>query len=255
MSVETFNMFLIIMSAIAVIVFIALHFVNAGYGKFASEKWGIALDNKIGWILMESPAFITMFILWILSDRAFSPVPLVIFICFEIHYFQRSFIFPFLLKGKSKMPVLIILMGAAFNIINAFIQGGWLFYLAPADRYTVSWFCTPQFIAGILIFFTGMAINLHSDSVIRNLRKPGDTKHYLPEKGLYKYVTSANYFGEIVEWGGFALMTMSWSGLLFFFWTIANLLPRSEKIYDRYREEFGDRMKGKNLKRIFPFIY
>ncbi len=37
---------------------------------------------------------------------------------FQLHYFQRSFIFPFLLKGKSQMPVTIMMMGIVFNVLN-----------------------------------------------------------------------------------------------------------------------------------------
>ena len=66
-----------------------------------------------------------------------------------------------------------------------------------------------------------MFVNLHSDYVIRHLRKPGDTKHYLPGKGLYRYVTSANYFGELVEWTGFAILTASPAAWVF----VCGLLP------------------------------
>ena len=100
----------------------------------------------------------------------------------------------------------------------------------------------------------GMLINLHSDHVIRHLRKPGDTNHYLPEKGLYRYVTSANYFGELVEWTGFAILTASPAAWVFVWWTFANLVPRANAIYGRYRKEFGDEAVGKR-KRIIPYIY
>ena len=53
------------------------------------------------------------------------------FLLFELHYFQRAFIFPFLMKGKSRMPIAIMLMGVVFNVLNGFMQGEWLFYLAP----------------------------------------------------------------------------------------------------------------------------
>ena len=56
------------------------------------------------------------------------------------------------MKGKSRMPVTVMLMGVVFNILNGFIQGEWLFYLAPDNRYTVSWLTTPQFIIGTLVF-------------------------------------------------------------------------------------------------------
>ena len=252
---ENFNIFLIIMSIIAVIVFIALYFVTAGYGVFYNKKWGFAIPNKIGWVLMESPVFIAMILLCVFSERSTNVVCLIFLILFEIHYFQRSFIFPFLIRGKSVMPMSVILMGVVFNTLNALMQGGWIFYVAPENMYEISWLTTPQFIIGTLIFFVGMIINIHSDYIIRHLREPGDTKHYLPKKGMFKYVTSANYFGEFVEWCGFAILTWSLAGAVFALWTFANLAPRASKIYDNYKKEFGNELDTKKVKRILPFIY
>ena len=243
------------MSIIAVIVFIALYFVTAGYGVFYNKKWGPSIPNKIGWILMESPVFIAMILLCVFSERSTNIVCLIFLILFEIHYFQRSFIFPFLIRGKSVMPLSVILMGVVFNTLNALMQGGWIFYVSPENMYEISWLTTPQFIIGTLIFFVGMIINIHSDYIIRHLRKPGDTKHYLPKKGMFKYVTSANYFGEFVEWCGFAILTWSLAGAVFALWTFANLAPRAAKIYDNYKKEFGNELDTKKVKRILPFIY
>ena len=252
---ENFNIFLIIMSIIAVIVFIALYFVTAGYGVFYNKKWGPSIPNKIGWVLMESPVFIAMILLCVFSERSTNVVCLIFLILFEIHYFQRSFIFPFLIRGKSVMPLSVILMGVVFNTLNALMQGGWIFYVSPENMYEISWLTTPQFIIGTLIFFVGMIINIHSDYIIRHLREPGDTRHYLPKKGMFKYVTSANYFGEFVEWCGFAILTWSLAGVVFALWTFANLAPRAAKIYDNYKKEFGNELDTKKVKRILPFIY
>lgn len=252
---EYFNIFLLIMTIIAVIVFIALYFVTAGYGVFYNKKWGPSIPNKLGWVLMESPVFIVMIILALLSERSNDIVSLIFLILFEIHYFQRSFIFPFLIRGKSVMPLSVVLMGVVFNVLNALMQGGWIFYISPENMYSISWLTTPQFIIGTLIFFAGMIINIHSDYIIRHLRKPGDTKHYLPKKGMFRYVTSANYFGEFVEWCGFAVLTWSLSGAVFALWTFANLAPRAAKIYDNYKKEFGNELDTNKVKRIIPFIY
>ena len=243
------------MSIIAVIVFIALYFVTAGYGVFYNKKWGPSIPNKIGWVLMESPVFIAMILLCVFSERSTNVVCLIFLILFEIHYFQRSFIFPFLIRGKSVMPLSVILMGVVFNTLNALMQGGWIFYVSPENMYEISWLTTPQFIIGTLIFFVGMIINIHSDYIIRHLREPGDTKHYLPKKGMFKYVTSANYFGEFVEWCGFAILTWSLAGAVFALWTFANLAPRAARIYDNYKKEFGNELDTKKVKRILPFIY
>ena len=255
MTLAQFNLFLIIMASIALVVYVSLFFVDAGYGKFYDKKWGPAVNNKLGWVLMEAPVFITMLVLWGCSDRRGDLVRLAFLFLFELHYFHRSFVFPFRLRGKSVMPFSIILMGVVFNVLNALMQGGWIFYLSPADYYGADWLTTPKFIAGFLVFILGMYINIHSDDIIRNLRKNGDSRHYLPKEGLFRYVTSANYFGEFIEWVGFAILTWSWAGAVFAWWTFANLAPRAHRIYDAYKKEFGDELDSKKTKRFIPFIW
>ena len=187
MNQETFQIFLWVMSAVALVVFIALYFVKAGYGMFRTASWGISINNKLAWVLMEAPVFIVMFGLWGKSGAGFTVPVYFFFLLFQLHYLQRAFIFPFLLKGKSRMPVAIMAMGIVFNLLNGMMQAGGLFYFAPEGLYADGWayLLKPHALLGIILFFAGMFVNLHSDYVIRHLRKPGDTKHYLPGKGLY----------------------------------------------------------------------
>ena len=259
---ESFNFLMFVMVVLGVVVFVALYFVDVGYGKMVSEKWGPAINNKIGWALMECPVFLVMFYFWYHSSVKYELPYFIFFLLFELHYFHRSFICPFLMRGNSKMPITIMALSVAFNLVNGYIQGRWLFELAPTvaeyrSLYTIDWFKSWQFIAGIVIFFTGMLINWHSDYIIRHLREPGDTKHYLPKGGFYNFVTSANYFGEIVEWAGWALLTWSWAGFVFVWFTMANLVPRANSIYHKYEEEFAPEFQQRRpkLKRVFPFIY
>jgi len=253
---SAFYIYLYVMTGIAFIVFIALNFVDAGYGINYSPKWGKAINNKLAWFLMEFPIFLSMIIIYLCSDRRAEPVPIIILLIFQSHYMQRALIFPFLIKGKSKMPLGIMFMGICFNILNSVMQGYWIFFESPEGYYSLSWLTSPQFIIGTLLFYTGMVINLHSDYIIRHLRKSdSDTRHYLPKGGLFNYVTSANYFGELLEWLGFAILTWSVSGLVFFIWTFANLVPRARSTYRKYKIEFATEINDKKLKRVFPFIY
>ena len=52
MSLHQFYIFLIVMAGITAVVFASLFFVDAGYGKFYNKKWGPAVNNKLGWVLM-----------------------------------------------------------------------------------------------------------------------------------------------------------------------------------------------------------
>ena len=254
-TLHAFNVFLIVMAVLAVAVFAALFFIDAGYGKFYQPKWGPSLDNRLGWVLMEAPVFIAMLLLWWYSDRRADTVRIVFLVLFELHYFHRSFVFPLKIRGRNRMPLSIIMMGALFNTLNAMMQGGWIFYFSPQDHYGHGWLTGLPFLLGTLLFFAGMTINIQSDSIIRELRKPGDTAHYLPKGGLFRYVTSANYFGEFVEWVGFAVLTWSWAGAVFALWTFANLAPRAARIYEMYSREFPDELDTEKTKRMLPFIY
>ena len=135
------------------------------------------------------------------------------------------------------MALAVMLSGVFFNLCNGLIQGTWIFYFS---RYTGSLLTSPSFITGILIFMAGMAINIHSDHIVRNLRK-GDSREYrIPYGGMFRFVSAPNYLGEIMEWIGWALLTWSLAGTLFAFWTIANLAPRAKSNHQWYLEKFPD---------------
>ncbi|MBQ7192204.1 MAG: DUF1295 domain-containing protein [Paludibacteraceae bacterium] len=254
-SLELFYNVCFIVSLLGFVVFVSLYFVDAGYGKMRSDKWGPAINNKVGWFLMEVPVFLVMLYLWGTSEVRFQVPYFIFFFIFQWHYFQRSFIFPYLLKGDSKMPIVIMLLSVLWNLLNGYLQGYWLFHLAPVYQpYSSQWLTSWQFVLGTVLFVIGWLINVHSDYVIRHLRQPGDTNHYMPKKGLYRFVTSANYFGEITEWAGWALLTFSWAGLVFFWFTCCNLIPRANSIYNKYKQEFPKDFSP-HLKRVFPFIY
>ncbi len=252
--IEQYNTLLWAMSLLAGVVFVALYFVEAGYGYLFNPKYGRPIPNRIGWMVMESPVLIALALLWWFSERQTEVVPLLLISLFSIHYIQRSFIFPMLLRSRSMMPLGIVAMGAVFNVINALMQGGWLLYIAPEGFYD-DWFSKPYIYVGTLIFFAGMAINIHSDHIIRSLRKEGDTKHYIPKGGAFKFVNSANYFGEILEWVGYAIASWSIAGVVFVWWSAANLVPRSAALYRRYERDFGAEFTSLKRKRILPFIY
>lgn len=251
---ETFDIFLILMAVTALGVFVALHFLEAGYGYLFNRRYGPPIPNRAGWILMESPVFILMCVLWATSERMWQAGPLALFLLFQAHYLQRAFVFPLLMRGRSQMPLGIVGMGMLFNTLNALMQGGWIFFVSPAGYYD-DWFARPYIYLGGAVFLAGMVINLHSDHIIRRLRRPGDTRHYIPRGGMFRYVTSANYFGELLEWAGFAVASWSWAGAVFAWWTFANLAPRAASLRRRYEREFGEEFTRLGRKRIIPFIY
>jgi 3-oxo-5-alpha-steroid 4-dehydrogenase 1 len=209
---------------------------------------------------METPVFVAMLIIYGISlymgIKPFNVVTSFILLLFLLHYGQRSFVFPLLMKGDSKMPLSVVFSGIFFNLCNAFMQGCWLFIICPDNMYELSWFWSPQFIIGTVIFFFGMAVNMHSDRIIRKLRKSKeDNNYYLPKGFLFDRINSSNYFGELLEWLGFAILTMSPAGFVFFCWAFANLVPRSKAVYNRYYQFFGEDFTKLNRWKIIPYVY
>ena len=255
MSPVLFTYLLWVMSFLAIVVFICLYFITAGYGQFRTKRWGYSIDNRVAWFLMEAPVFFVMLGIWWHAGFPFHLPELILLGLFLVHYFQRSFVFPCLMKGHSRMPLSIMMIGIIFNVINGIMQGGGLFWF-PIPAYTqgASYLLRWNAIVGIIVFLFGMIVNWHSDYVIRHLRQPGDTRHYLPKAGFYRYVTSANYFGELVEWIGFAIAAANPAAWVFALWTGANLIPRAHAIHRKYHEEFGDEAVG-TRRRIIPLVY
>ena len=93
---------------------------------------------------------------WVVGEEwaGFAVPVYFFFLLFQLHYLQRAFIFPFLLKGKSRMPVAIMAMGIVFNLLNGMMQAGGLFYFAPEGLYADGWayLLKPHALLGIILF-------------------------------------------------------------------------------------------------------
>ncbi len=250
-SLHYFNGFIWLWIAIAVITFIALLFITAPYGRHTKTTWGPLIENKLGWFIMEFFVLIVLSYFLYNGKNTISLVNGIIIGMFALHYVNRSIIFPLKINTNGKkMPVAIMLMAMFFNLINGFLIG---YYLGNFMVYPDSWLLSPQFIIGTVLFFGGMFINWQSDQFLINLRKPGETGYKIPEKGLFKYVSCPNLFGEVLEWAGFAILTWSLPGLAFFVWTFANLVPRGLSHHKWYLEKFENYPKER--KAVFPFLW
>ncbi len=222
---------------LAAVTFVALMFITAPYGRHVGAGWGPTLSNRTGWILMEAPAVLAFLAFYLMGDHRFEAVPLVMLGIWQIHYVNRTFVFPFRLRSRKRMPWVIPLTAIAFNVLNAYVNARWISHLGT---YGIDWFTDPRFMAGAAIFAIGLAINWHSDHVLLHLRKPGETGYKVPEGGMYRYVSCPNYFGEILEWAGWALLTWSWAGFAFLLYTMANLVPRALQNHRWYLDKFDD---------------
>ena len=56
----------------------------------------------------------------------------------------------------------------------------------------------------------------------------------MPHGGLFAYVSCANYLGELVQWGGWALATWSYAGLLWWLFALSTFVPRARDTHAWY---------------------
>jgi 3-oxo-5-alpha-steroid 4-dehydrogenase 1 len=89
----------------------------------------------------------------------------------------------------------------------------------------------------VILFVTGYRINRWADRVLASLRAPGETGYKIPRGGLYELISCPNYFGELLEWIGFAIAAGSLAGWSFVAFTAANLIPRALSHHRWYRQQ------------------
>lgn len=249
-SAELHHAAVVAMFALAAMTALALFFITAPYGRHLRAGWGPTLRNRVGWVVMESPSVVAFTLLFLIGPHHAELVPCVLFALFELHYVHRTLVYPFSLPADGKrLPVFIAASGFAFNVLNSFVNAGWI---GTVGTYASSWLRDPRFVVGVVLFLAGQAINEQADRVLRRLRAPGETGYKIPRGGLYEWVSCPNYLGEIVEWIGWAVATWSVSGLAFAVYTVANLAPRALSHHGWYRAEFPDYPRKR--KALIPLV-
>jgi 3-oxo-5-alpha-steroid 4-dehydrogenase 1 len=226
---------------LAAITFLSALKIIAPYGRHVRSGWGPTVQARLGWIVMESPSAIGF--LWVYSWGAhkYETTPLLAATLWLVHYCYRAFVYPFLVRSHrdKRMPALpIMLMGVFYNSMNSYVNAR---HLSEFDDYSADApFARPSFYLGLLLFAVGFGMNVHSDQILINLRRPGETGYVVPHGGMFRFVSAPNYFGEILEWTGWSLLAWSLPGVSFAVYTAANLVPRALVNHQWYHDKFKD---------------
>jgi protein-S-isoprenylcysteine O-methyltransferase Ste14 len=249
---QFFNLLLYVWLGLALLTFTTLLFVVAPYGRHMRRGWGPSIPNRLGWVLMEAPAALLFAYFFAAGTHRATLTAWVWLLLWEAHYLHRAFIYPLTLRGTDKhMPLAVTGMAFFFNLVNAYLNGRYLFTLSGG--YSARWLADPRFLLGLGLFVVGFAVNRQADRTLRRLRPPGGSGYAIPRAGLYRWISCPNYLGEILEWFGWALATWSLAGLAFAVWTAANLAPRARAHHHWYRQHFPDYPPGR--KALLPGLW
>jgi 3-oxo-5-alpha-steroid 4-dehydrogenase 1 len=235
----------------AVVTALATLFITAPYGRHARAGWGPTISGTVGWMAMEAVAVVTIAVCFFVGRRPHAATEVAFLAFWEIHYLHRAVVYPLRRAGAAKrVPILVPLLAIVFNLLNGYVNGRYLFSFGPVRSN--DWFLDPRFLLGTVIFFAGLAINIQSDEILLHLRKTGEKGYVIPFGGLFRWVTSPNYLGEMLEWSGFALLTWSPAALAFAVYTASNLAPRAIAHHRWYRETFPEYPRERRA--LLPFL-
>jgi len=242
---DIFDILIWVQILLAPVVFLSLMFVTAPYGRHVNKHWGFQIDTRLGWILMEIPAVLTILIIYVINYDKIHLSNIIFIILWQIHYLYRTFYFPFQLKNRKRsFPLAVILFAIIFNIMNGYINGEFLFSIKPQEGF--SYIFTSRFILGLTLFVIGFILHVVSDRIIINLRQKTGPEYSIPRGFMFKYITSPNYLGEWIQWTGWAILTWSIAGFAFALFTFCNLFPRAISNHKWYQNKFPDYPKSRN---------
>ncbi|KAJ5080540.1 steroid 5-alpha-reductase det2 [Anaeramoeba ignava] len=242
------------------IIFLILLVIPAYYGRYTqTTRKFLMFPNKIAWIVMEviSPISLLIGISMIQNFSKFSFKFNYLEIIYLSHYIYRSLIFPLLIspsKKSSKVAFEIMLMAIVFNSFNGILNGIALQTKTVIyQNFFLDLFKNPLSFLGLILIVSGFSVNFLADRHLISLRSDGSTRYKIPTWFVFEYVTSANYFGEIVEWFGFWVASRTLAAFVFFCWTCFNLIPRAITHHRWYHEHFEEYPKSRKI--VIPFIF
>jgi 3-oxo-5-alpha-steroid 4-dehydrogenase 1 len=178
------------------------------------------------------------------------------------HYINRVFLYTYRAPSIAPMHATTVAFGVAFNSVNAYLNSRWV---ALYGRYPECGYRSPRFMIGMFVFAIGMWINYYHDNLLFSLRRSrtedSDSKgehlqrrYLVPRGGLFEYVSCPHYFGETIEWIGFAIAAWySMPAILFALATPANLFPRAWNTHIWYKGKFREEYPL-NRKAVVPFL-
>ena len=178
MSAEVYRYVLIGSFIYAAAILVGAFVAKAPYGKLGSERRGINLSPRTGWFLMELPATLSFLWFYLHGQNAGELVPMIFLGVWLVHYGNRGFIFPFLMRvatgARGTFSLVVVVSGWLVTTLHGYLNAVFISHLST--HMTVEWMSDPRFIVGLAIYACGFILNVHSDAIIRNLRSKDEVE-------------------------------------------------------------------------------
>ena len=224
------------------------------YGRHDNNQFIKIIKNpKLSWLIMEAPSFlIPLYVIHYSTPRnlTYFSTNIIFLIPFMLHYFHRAFIYSMKIRTSS-MPILTIILAVCYTSFNGYLQSSFMLALTDLHLSNAGFI---RYVIGMCIFFLGMYINMHADYYLIEMSKNKKQKgqYFIPRGFLFEFISCPNFFGESLEWLGYAIATWTVCGWLFFIQTSLTILPRGYHHHKFYKQKFEDYPPQR--KAVIPFV-
>ena len=242
----------IICFILAIVSFIVQIFKAMPYGKQDNGRGSCRVHQRTAFAVSQIVTGIVIFSVTFFLQRNFDGIPNIIMYClFTIHYINRGIVDTIANRHNQRtvrlwVPVVATISTLLYHFINAQFIGE----ASYCDTYVTD----PRFLLGLIIFITGFILNRVADGQLICLRKGyHDSDYQIPKGCSFFSISCPNYLGEIIEWFGWALMSWSLAGLVWFLFVCATHIPRARHNHKWYQKQFDEYPPRRTA--LIPFIY
>ena len=215
------------------------------YSKFGT---GDGVNSRAGLALAYATPIFVYIALWIEGGAPQTPYHLLVLAPFLFHFVRRILEILFVNSYSRPTPLCAL-------VTIALLYGGVATSCAFFQVHTLGQpTCSPIFILGMLVFAFGEALNAYHHWLLARLRPPGVRTYGVPRGGLFGWVASPHYLGEILSFVGYAMMSdllPVWGNALV---VSASLASRANTTLKWYQREMPLRIPS-GWRRLVPFAY
>lgn len=233
------------------------------------------LDPRVGWWLMELPATACFLYHYLKPDPGAArrgeeneragrgpsrKASLLLAALWVIHYSNRGWYFPLSLRvapgAKANFGFGNAIIGAVFTALHGYCHA--LLLRTHGAHLNDAWLRGTRFRLGLVVYQIGFWLTVHSESVVRALRPAaavlvGAARYRIPVGGGFRWLTNPQYFGELLAWLGWSVMTWSVPGAAVFTISALNLVPRAFQNHKWYLQKFPE-YAGLGRKVLVPYL-
>ena len=126
--------------ALSAVTFVALFVTTAPYGRHEAGGWGPTIAPRWGWFLMEAPAALVLPWLAVPALRSDGwTLGWLLVGLWTLHYANRGLVYPFRLRSKKRMPIVVVALAIFFNVTNGWLNARGLTVFGPELGRAAPW--------------------------------------------------------------------------------------------------------------------